>query len=250
MQLQDKICLVVGASSGMGRQTALAAGNAGASVIVSARRADACEELVSQIMAGGGQAQAIACDATQPEQVEALIGQVAADYGRLDCVFNNLGHMFGNSPLHETPIDRWHDTIAINLTAVFLLIRAQLPLMIASGGGSIVNNSSTAGLRGTPQMADYSAAKFGLIGLTRTVCAEYAEQNIRCNVIAPGIILTEAADAIKDKMPDLFEKLRQEIPAKRFGEMDDVAELVLWLLSDQSRHVNGVTVPIDGGRTA
>lgn len=250
MTLQDKICLVVGASSGMGRRTALAAGQAGAQVVVSARRGEACEDVAAQIEASGGRARAIACDATQPKAVEALIGQIERDHGRLDCAFNNLGHMFGNSPLHETPVERWHDTIAINLTAVFLLMRAQLPLMIASGGGSIVNNSSTAGLRGTPQMGDYSAAKFGLIGLTRTVAAEYGAHNIRCNVIAPGIIMTEAALEIKDRLPDLFETLREEIPAKRFGEMDDVADLVLWLMSDQSRHLNGVTVPIDGGRTA
>jgi len=248
--LQDKICLVAGASSGMGRATALAAAEAGAHVVVAARRADACEEVVEQIQAAGGHGQAIACDATQPEEVEALIGQIKSDHGRLDCAFNNLGNIFGNSPLHETPIERWNETIALNLTAVFLLIRAQLPLMIASGGGSIVNNSSTAGLRGTPEMGDYSAAKAGLIGLTKTVCAEYADRNIRCNIIAPGIIMTEAAEAIKDKLPDLFEKLRQEIPSKRFGEMDDVAHLVLWLMSDQSRHLNGVTLPIDGGRTA
>lgn len=250
MMLKDKICLVVGASSGMGRRTALTAGQAGAQVVVAARRIDACEDVAAQIKASGGNAQAIACDATQPEAVEALIGQIESDHGRLDAAFNNLGHMFGNSPLHETPTQRWHDTIAINLTAIFLLVRAQLPLMMASGGGSIVNNSSTAGLRGTPQMGDYSAAKFGLIGLTRTVAAEYGEHNIRCNVIAPGIIMTEAAAEIKDKLPDLFNTLREEIPAKRFGEMDDVAELVLWLMSDQSRHLNGVTLPIDGGRTA
>ena len=179
-----------------------------------------------------------------------MVGQIECDHGRLDCAFNNIGHAFGNSPFHDTPIERWHDSIATNLTSVFLLMRAQVPLMIASGGGSIVNNSSTAGLRSAPQMGDYSAAKWGLIGLTRTVSAEYAEQNIRCNVIAPGIIMTEAAEELKGNLPDLFETLREETPAKRFGEMDEVADLVLWLLSDHSRYVNGVTVPIDGARTA
>lgn len=248
--LQDKICLVVGASSGMGRRTALAAGQAGAHVVVAARRIEACKEVAAQIEASGGRAQAIACDATQREAVEALIGQIESDHGRLECAFNNLGHGSGHSSFHETPVERWHETIATNLTSVFLLMRVQLPLMIASGGGSIVNNSSTAGLRGTPQMGDYSAAKFGLIGLTRTVSAEYADRNIRCNIIAPGIIMTEAAQEVRGNLPELFEKLREETPAKRFGEMDEIASLVLWLLSDQSRYVNGVTVPIDGGRTA
>jgi NAD(P)-dependent dehydrogenase (short-subunit alcohol dehydrogenase family) len=250
MNLKGKVCLVVGASSGMGRETARKLARGGAEVILAARRLPLCEEVVSEIVATGGQASALQVDGTQDDSVAALLASIEDRFGRLDGVFNNLGHTFGHSPFHETPTARWADTLETNLTAVFRLLRAQVPLLLKSGGGSIVNNSSTGGLTGVRAMADYSAAKWGVIGLTRSVAVEYADQNIRCNVIAPGIIQTKKFVAIRDANPELFEQLLTEIPARKFGDMADIADAVSFLLSDQSHYVNGVTLPVDGGRTA
>lgn len=248
--LEGKVCLIAGASSGMGRVTALHAGANGAHVICAARRLDQCEEAVETIRRGGGQASALPFDGTDSQSVIALLDQVKIQQGRLDGLFNNLGDTLGASPIEETPEDRWHQTLAVNLSSVFYLMRAAIPLMRASGGGSIVNNSSTAGVQGIATMADYSAAKWGLIGLTRSAALELGDAGIRVNVIAPGIIQTEKFEVFRDQSPEIFERLRQEIPGGEFGQMQHIAELVVWLLSDSSAYVNGVTLPIDGGRTA
>lgn len=250
MKLKDKICLVAGASSGMGRQTALTAGKEGATVVVAARRKEQCEEVVADIKSEGGSGFALALDGTEPDSVATLIDCIDKEFGRLDAVFNNLGHTFGHSAFHETPIERWRDTLDTNLSAIFHLMRAEIPLLLKSGGGTIVNNSSTGGLKGVKTMADYSAAKWGVIGLTKSVALEYANQNIRCNVIAPGIIATEKFEEFKAISPEIFEQLRQEIPSQQFGEMQNIADAVTWLLSDEARYINGATVPIDAGRTA
>lgn len=248
--MDGKICLVVGASSGMGRKTAIALAQAGAHVIVSARREDEIAKVVESLTGDGHSAEAIACDGTDPASVDAMMDAIESHHGRLDGVFNALGHIHGFCAFHETPVERWQATMDTNLNSVFYLLRRQVPLVLAAGGGSIVNTSSTAGLGGTETMADYTASKWGLIGLTRTVAREYADRGLRCNVIAPGIIRTEAAQDIEAANPDLFDNLRNSIPARRFGEMDDIADLVLWLLGDGSAYVNGTTIPIDGARSA
>ena len=248
--LAGKVCLVAGASSGMGRHSALAAASAGATVVVAARRKSRCDDVVAEIVASGGQGLALALDGTDPASVQTAIDAIDKAYGRLDGVFNNLGHTFGHSPFDATPDQRWSDTLAVNLTAVYQLLKAEIPLLLRSGGGAIVNNSSTGGVEGVAQMADYSAAKWGVIGLTRSLAVEYGARNIRCNVIAPGIIETEKFHEFQAGAPDLFETLRERIPARRFGEMGDIAAAVVWLLSDASRYINGATLPIDGGRTA
>lgn len=250
MTLKGKICLVAGASSGMGRQTALTAAQLGATVVVAARRLALCDEVVCKIQDAGGDAVANQLDGTDPSSVDALMQDIENRFGRLDCAFNNIGHTFGHSAFHETPLQRWQDTLDVNLNAIFYLLRAQIPLMLSSGGGTIVNNSSTGGLQGVKAMADYSAAKWAVIGLTRSVAVEYAAQNIRCNVIAPGIIATEKFEEFKTAAPEIFEQLRQEIPSHQFGEMRNIADVVTWLLSDQSRYVNGATIPVDDARTA
>lgn len=244
------VYLVAGASSGMGRATARQLGKSDGHVIVAARREDACEELAGEIRAAGGSAEAIAFDGTDAESVEQLIATIAERHGRLDGAFNNLGHTLGDSPLHETPLERWHGSIAVNLDAVFYLMRAQIPLMLRNGGGAIVNNSSTGGLRGTKSMADYSAAKWGVIGLTKSAAHDYASQGMRINVIAPGIIATEKFTEIKKRVPEIFDRLRKETPIGRFGQMEEIAQTVDWLMREAPAYLNGTVIPVDGGRTA
>jgi NAD(P)-dependent dehydrogenase (short-subunit alcohol dehydrogenase family) len=234
----------------MGRRTALALAVSGSLVVVAARRIGALEALAGEIAASGGSAEAMAFDGTDPQSVAELIDRIERAHGRLDGAFNNLGDTLGDSPLHETPPERWDATLAVNLTSVFHLMKHEIPLMLRTGGGRIVNTASTGGLRGTKAMSDYAAAKWGLIGLTRSAALDYADQGIVINAIAPGIIATEKFRAFEANMPDLFESLRLGTPVQRFGEMEEIAGLVRWLMTDAPAFLTGAVLPIDGGRTA
>jgi NAD(P)-dependent dehydrogenase (short-subunit alcohol dehydrogenase family) len=244
------IHLVAGASSGIGRQAALKLAAAGSHVIVAARRAEELDHLAREIAATGGSGQAMAFDGMDPASVAALIARIGEEHGRLDGAFNNLGDTLGNAPLHETPPERWDATLAVNLTSVFHLMQHEIPLMLRVGGGRIVNTASTGGLRGTKAMSDYAAAKWGLIGLTRSAALDYADAGIVINAIAPGIIATEKFRVFEANMPDLFESLRLATPVQRFGEMGEIADLVCWLLREAPTFLTGAVLPIDGGRTA
>lgn len=249
----EPVFLVAGASSGMGRETArrLGAGGRGGHVVLAARSAGPLEEAAEAIRAAGGSASAVAFDGTDAASCAELIERIERDHGRLDGAFNNLGDTLGDGPLHEIPRERWEKTLGVNLFAPFHLMRAQIPLMLRQGGGGrIVNNASTGGLRGTKGMADYSAAKWGLIGLTKSAALDYAGAGLIINVIAPGIIATEKFRQFEQRMPDIFEGLRTATPAQRFGEMSEIAGLVHFLLRDAPAYLNGAVIPIDGARTA
>jgi len=248
--MDEPVFLVAGASSGMGRQAAIRLGEGSGHVVLAARRIDRCEEAAEAIRAGAGSASAIAFDGTDPASCQSLIDQIERDHGRLDGAFNNLGDTLGDGPLHDMPLERWHNTLAVNLFAPFNLMRAQVPLMLKRGVGRIVNNSSTGGLRGTKGMSDYSAAKWGVIGLTKSAALDYAGQGLIINAIAPGIIATEKFREFEARLPDIFEGLRTATPAQRFGEMSEIADLVDYLLRDAPAYLNGAVLPIDGGRTA
>lgn len=211
---------------------------------------DACEEAAEQICEVGGSAEAMAFDGTDAASVAELIAQINATHGRLDGAFNNIGNTMGDGPLHDMPLERWEASLAVNLSSVFYLMRAQVPLMLRHGGGRIVNNSSTGGLQGTANMADYSAAKWGVIGLTKSAAKEYSGRGIAINVIAPGIIATERFHEIAEKVPDVFEKLAAETPIGRFGAMEEIAATVDWLLRAAPAYLTGTVLPLDGGRTA
>jgi len=244
------ILLVAGASSGMGRATARHLGKGSGHIILAARRQDLCEEAAEQIRAEGGSAEAMAFDGTDAASVAALIAQIDQKHGRLDGAFNNIGNTMGDGPLHEMPLDQWDASMAVNLSSIFYLLRAQVPLMLRGGGGRIVNNSSTGGVQGTPNMADYSAAKWGVIGLTKSAAKEYSGQGIAINVIAPGIIATERFQEIAANIPEVFEKLAAETPIGRFGAMEEIAATVDWLLRAAPAYMTGTVLPLDGGRTA
>jgi NAD(P)-dependent dehydrogenase (short-subunit alcohol dehydrogenase family) len=250
MRLAGKIILIVGASSGMGRQTALRAGAEGATVIAAARRLADCEAVAQTITSTGGAAMALAMDGTDPQSIHQGFAEIMARYGHIDGAFNNMGATFGSAPVHETPDAQWHNSIATNLTAPFLLMKAEIPLLMTAGGGVIVNNASAAGVRGTRNMADYSASKWGVIGLSQSAALEYGDAGIRVNVIAPGIIETEKMQGFAAAMPAVFDGLRTTIPGGKFGSMADIASLVTWLMSDEAHFINGATLRIDGGQTA
>jgi NAD(P)-dependent dehydrogenase (short-subunit alcohol dehydrogenase family) len=250
--LDDKVCLIAGASQGMGRVTALEAARQGARVIVAARRQEACEAVAAEIAREGGQAHAHPVEATDAASVERLFGWIGETFGRLDLAFNNVGKQQGMAPLHEIPFERWDRCLAVNLSSVFYFMKYEAPLMMKAGGGVIINNSSAAGIRGVKGMIDYSAVKAGVIALTKSAALDYGRENIRVNCIVPGIIQTEAFHQVASH-PEWGRKIeaaREGNPLGLFGDMQDVANLVTWLMSEKAKYVNGVAISIDGGDSA
>jgi len=244
MSLEGKICVVTGASTGMGRDTARLLAERGGTVILSSRRQDVCTALADEIRDGGGRAAAFAADVTDAEQCMALAAFIERDYGRLDCAFNNAGKILGFGLLHEAEPAGFAEAMAVNAGGAFHTLRSQIPLMIKGGGGSIVINSARSGIKGIPTIGLYSAAKAAAIMLAQVAAAEGGPHGIRVNAIAPGYVGTEAWMA---KLGDQAETLAATVPLKRLGTGRDVAATVAFLLSDEATYLTGMVVPIDGG---
>lgn len=237
-----KAGLVTGAANGIGRATALTLSRRGASLILADRDRAGGEAVAAAIRYGGGEAHFIETDVSRLEDCERLVDAARRRFGRLDIAVNNAAIIGVLAPLAEHPISAWHDTIGVNLTGVFYCLRAELPLMLESGGGSIVNLTSIAGLIATPNQTAYIAAKHGVVGLTRSVCTDYGASGIRCNAIAPGA--TETAMLPGGIISDEF---RAALPARRAGKPEEIADAIVWLCSPASSYVNGVCFPVDGG---
>lgn len=248
--LEGRIVLVAGGSSGMGRATAEALARHGAHVVVAARRAALCEEVVAGIRAGGGDATALPADVADEASAAALFEAIEARFGRLDGAFNNVGRTLGSSPLQDTPSSRLRQTLEINLVAVFHCLRHELRLLRAGGGGAIVNNSSIGGTRGFANLSDYCAAKWGLIGLTKAAALENAAHGIRVNVIAPGLVATERFEQVRAEHPAVIAGRLAEVPMQRPAQMREVGETVAWLLGPATTYLTGAVVPLDGGECA
>jgi len=249
--LDGKLMLVIGGSSGMGRATALALGRHGARVVVAARRVGLCEDVAAGIRAAGGEASAAEVDVTAEASLERFFAGVGERYGRIDGAFNNVGRTIGNSPTHETPVARLQQTLDLNLVSAFRCMQQELRIMCTqTGGGAIVNNSSIGGTRGFAGLQDYCAAKWGLIGLSRAAALEYASSGIRINVIAPGLIATERFEQVRLQHGPAIEARLAEVPMKRPGGVDDVAETVAWLLGPSCGYLTGAVLPLDGGECA
>ncbi len=248
--LAGKVALVQGASQGIGRASAVALAAAGATVIVAARRADACEAVAAGIRAGGGDAVACAVDVTDTDSLQRQFDFIAREFGALHVAFNNVGKSFGASPTHETPEERFARSLDVNLTSMFRCMQYEIPLMLDAGGGSIVNMSSIGGTRGFANIQDYCAAKFGVIGLTKAAAIEYAARGIRINAVAPGLVATEMFEVRRREFAAVIDARLAEIPMQHAGRMEDVAATVAWLASDAAAFVTGAVIPIDGGECA
>jgi NAD(P)-dependent dehydrogenase (short-subunit alcohol dehydrogenase family) len=248
--LQNRVIAVIGGSSGMGRVTALALAREGAVVVVGARRKELCEQVAGEIRAAGGQVDAIALDATEADSVAAFFDALRERHGRLDGAFNNVGRTLGSSPITETTLERFEQTLAFNLRSTFLCMQQELRLMKDQGHGAIVNNSSIGGTRGFAGLQDYCAAKWGVVGLTKAVALENAARNLRINVIAPGLVATERFELIRSQQPAIIGDRVKEIPLARPGSMTEIAETVVWLLSPASGFLTGAVIPLDGGECA
>lgn len=251
MPFTGNVALITGAASGIGRAAALAFAQQGVQVAVVDRNQDGGEQTVEQITADGGSACFIRADVSQEADVQAMVAQTVAQFGRLDYAFNNAGVAGQGGPLHELSADNFDRVIAINLRSVFLCLKYEIQHMLQHGGGAIVNTASIAGMVGGRALAPYVASKHGIVGLTRTAALDYAQQNIRVNAVAPGVIATALAQEYVNGDPVALRRQFAALhPVNRVGEPEEVAQAVLWLCSDHASFMTGAIIPVDGGLTA
>ncbi len=244
--MAGKVAIVTGASSGIGRATAIAFGKAGAAVVVVARRPDKGEETVQQIKAAQGSAVFVQADVTQVADIEAMVQKTLDAYGRLDYAFNNAGSGTSGKIADLSEAD-WDFEINANLKSVWLSMKYEIPAMQQSGGGAIVNTSSQGALLGVAGYGAYGAAKAGVIALSRAAAAEYSADRIRINTVSPGAINT---DLWAEAPPEMLDQVAAGIPLQRIGVPADIAEAVVWLCSDGAAFVTGHNLVVDGGFTA
>jgi NAD(P)-dependent dehydrogenase (short-subunit alcohol dehydrogenase family) len=247
--LTGKAVIVTGAASGIGQATALLYASHGAKVVISDIHEQAGNKVVDQIKLDGGEAIFIKADVSNPEECEQLVIKTVEAFGRVDVAFNNAGIGGEANRIGDMSIEGWNNIIAVNLSSVFYCMKYQLAQMEKQGNGAIINNSSILGSVGFANSAGYVAAKHGVVGLTRNAALEYSSKGIRINAIGPAFIntplLTEAGIE-----GDIKQALVQLHPIGRFGESNEVAELVIWLGSDKASFVTGSYYAIDGGYLA
>lgn len=252
MDFKNKITLVTGAASGIGRAAALAFAKKGATVVVSDVNEKGGNETVAQIEAAGGQSIFIKTNVAVFTEVEKMINQIVEQYGRLDIAINNAGIGGQLGKTADASIENWELVMSINSTGVFYCLKTEIAQMLKQGGGVIVNTASIAGLKGLPNSSAYTASKHAVVGMTRSSAMEYATKNIRINALCPAFTVTALFDPqmMDNHKAGISDKLKAAIPMKRFGEVEEQVNALLWLCSDQSSFVTGLALPIDGGVTA
>lgn len=250
-ELDGKVIMITGGGSGLGRAAARECAGSGARLVIADRDAAGAEETAHLVESAGGSALVAVLDVTDGAAQETAVAQGVAEWGRLDGAFNSAGIGGGfNVPLLELPPEDWQAVIAINLTGVWLSMRAQVAQMVAQGqGGSIVNAASVAGLVGTRVNTAYSASKFGVVGLSKSVALEYGDHGIRLNAICPGWIETPMTQPVSE-LNEAHSRIVDLHPIGRSGQPGEVGAMVAWLLSDAASFVTGAAIPVDGGLSA
>jgi len=245
-----RVVLVTGAASGIGRETAIAFARTGAQVVVSDVQEPEGIEAVRAIEGLGGSALWVRCDVSQEAEVRSLMARIQERFGRLDAAFNNAGIEGQSAFTAACTSENWDRVLSINLKGIWLCMKHEIPLMLSSGGGSIVNCASIAGLVGFQGLPAYVASKHGVLGLTRTAALEYARQGLRINAVCPGVIQTPMVDRLTQGDPKARDQLMAGEPVGRVGLPAEIAHAVVWLCSDEASFVTGHPLVVDGGWVA
>ena len=248
MRLKNRVAIITGAASGIGKATALLFAEHGARVVVADIDIHGGNETVTEIQKVGNEAKFIKTDVTNIVDTQNVVAQTVDTYGKLDILFNNAGIAM-RLPVDELPEDDWHRCLDVNLNGVFLCAKAAIPAMQRNSGGSIINMSSIYGIVGADVRAAYVASKGAVTNLTRGMALDYAKDNIRVNCICPGFVETPLVAGVI-KTPDEYQKLADKHPMRRLGQPEEIAYGALYLASDESAFVTGIALPIDGGYTA
>ncbi|MCH8250484.1 MAG: SDR family oxidoreductase [Proteobacteria bacterium] len=246
----DKVALITGGGIGIGRAVALAFAREGAKVVIGNRNVERGEEVVELIKSDGGDASYLQTDVTSESDIQALVEHAVSTYGRLDAAFNNAGVEGIIAPTADQTDDNYQFVMNTNVRGVFLSMKYEIPKMLENGGGAIVNNSSVAGLIGFPGAGIYCASKHAVMGLTKSTALEYSAHGVRVNSVNPAVIDTSMADRLADGIGASKDDLDAMHPIGRTGNVDEVANAVLWLCSDKASFVTGTSLAVDGGFTA
>lgn len=251
MLFQNKVVLITGGASGIGRMCALTFAREGATVIVSDVDDEGGAKTVALVQQENGTAHYFHADVSQAEQVKSLVQTSVERFGGLHCAVNNAG-IAGTflNPITETDDAVYDRVMAVNVKGVWLCLKAEIPAILQSGGGAIVNLASVAGLIGAPGGSAYAASKHAVIGLTKSVALEFARQNVRVNAICPSYIDTPMVNTIAEMDQAMANRTQKASPMRRLGRPEEVAETVVWLCSDKASFINGASITVDGGLTA